>query len=187
MVKNIIFLFIDGVLTCSVSEFPMVFIYVKSWQQKHMTIQSIIIFLKFRLHIQWFIQSLGDLKDQAPRCPKPQRCLCLVGARSILNLCGQTWASGIDWGLMNPTKTTRNPEIQVESKHQKTHITWFDMIWSFWSSFQDPLDPLTESFTQNHFEMFPWFSQWIGLLGKNFRKTPWSSWENRWFPVKIFP
>ena len=25
--------------------------------------------------------------------------------------------------------------------------------------------------------------QWIGFQGKNYRKTPWSSWENRWFPV----
>ena len=28
-------------------------------------------------------------------------------------------------------------------------------------------------------------NQWIG--GKFYRKTPWSSWENPWFPVKIFP
>ena len=27
--------------------------------------------------------------------------------------------------------------------------------------------------------------QWIGW--KIYRKAPWSSWENRWFPVKIFP
>ena len=30
-------------------------------------------------------------------------------------------------------------------------------------------------------------SQWIGLREKFNRKAPWSSWENRWFPVKIFP
>ena len=30
--------------------------------------------------------------------------------------------------------------------------------------------------------------QFNGLVeGKNYRKTPWSSWENLWFPVKIFP
>ena len=27
----------------------------------------------------------------------------------------------------------------------------------------------------------------IGFVGKNYRKIPWSLWENRWFPVKIFP
>ena len=29
--------------------------------------------------------------------------------------------------------------------------------------------------------------QLIGFCGKNYRKIPWISWENRWFPVKIFP
>ena len=27
----------------------------------------------------------------------------------------------------------------------------------------------------------------IGLFGKNYRKIPWYSWEDLWFPVKMFP
>jgi len=28
---------------------------------------------------------------------------------------------------------------------------------------------------------------WLVYKGNFYRKAPWSSWENRWFPVKIFP
>ena len=30
-------------------------------------------------------------------------------------------------------------------------------------------------------------NQWIGLRDTFNRNAPWSLWENRWFPVKIFP
>jgi hypothetical protein len=30
-------------------------------------------------------------------------------------------------------------------------------------------------------------NQWIGLDGKMCRKVPYKKWENRWFPVKMFP
>ena len=29
--------------------------------------------------------------------------------------------------------------------------------------------------------------QLVGFVGKNYRKILLKSWENRWFPVKIFP
>ena len=51
--------------------------------------------------------------------------------------------------------------------------------------------------TAESLEIFPWgthgismgrsIAQWIGFLGKIYRKTPYSMGKNRWFPVKIFP
>ena len=45
----------------------------------------------------------------------------------------------------------------------------------------------------DRYTLLTWWSlDWLftinGLVeGKCYRKTPWSSWENRWFPVEIFP
>jgi hypothetical protein len=114
MVKNIIFLFVDGVLTIV---FPL-FLYMFSWQQKHMKIQSIIIiFLKFRLYIQWFIQSLGDLKDQAPRCKNPAIFVPCWGSPHPQPLQSDSCLKG----LINPTKT---PEIQKSRWNQNIKNTY---------------------------------------------------------------
>jgi hypothetical protein len=50
-----------------------------------------------------------------------------------------------------------------------------------WSNFSKIENPA--------FLTFETTNQWIGLVGKIYRKAAWSSWENRWFPVEfpLFP
>ena len=59
--------------------------------------------------------------------------------------------------------------------------------WSIFTHFLEPMDP---RISHGNFTSNTGLNQWIGLrcLRENFhRKAPYEKWENRWFPVKIFP
>ena len=59
--------------------------------------------------------------------------------------------------------------------------------WSPWIGSRENL-PETHGFLPWKNRLFLYLSQWIGSREKiNQGKPPWSSWENRWFPVEIVP
>ena len=78
-------------------------------------------------------------------------------------------------------KSMVNPFIFAESM-RKNHLKSIHVMVQSYKSISVPFYDF----------VFSWISlisifQWIGLRDNFNRKTPYISWENLWFPVKIFP